>query len=84
MRFFKSHESKEKETLAFLSEREADNLAERVLRCPVCGFKIGAAYSDSTGHIRTKCQKCKHVWVLNLAYFRRQRRRYQKGNCKSE
>lgn len=83
MRFFNSREPTGKEALALLSAREADNLAERVLRCPVCGYKIGVAYSDSAGHIRTKCQKCKHIWVLNLAYFRRQRRRYQKDNCKN-
>ena len=63
--------------------KKRKDLAERALRCPVCGFKIGVAYSDSTGHIRTKCQKCKHIWVLNLAYFRRQRPRYQKGDYKS-
>lgn len=75
MRTLESLKSREKASMALLSEREADSLAERVLRCPVCGYKIGAAYSDSAGHIRTKCQKCKHIWVLNLAYFRRQRRR---------
>lgn len=80
MRMATTIDLKKRKALADRSQKEADNLAERVLRCPVCGFKIGVAYSDSTGHIRTKCQKCKHVWVLNLAYFRRQRRRYQKDN----
>lgn len=80
MRMATTIDLKKRKALADRSQKEADNLAERVLRCPVCGFKIGVAYSDSTGHIRTKCQKCKHIWVLNLAYFRRQRRRYQKDN----
>lgn len=57
------------------SRREAERLIERDLQCPNCGYKIGVAFSDSTGHIKVKCQKCKTVSVLNLAYFRRQRRR---------
>lgn len=60
---------------AALSELETAHLAERVLRCPNCGFRIGMAFSDSAGHIRSKCQRCKTVSVLNLAYFRRQRQR---------
>jgi phage FluMu protein Com len=56
---------------AVLSHREAASLVERDLRCPECGFKVGMAYSDSSGHIKSKCQKCKSVSVLNLAYFRR-------------
>lgn len=56
---------------ASLSAREATHLLERPLYCPECGFKIGAAYSDCAGHVRTKCQKCKTVSILNLAYFRR-------------
>ena len=83
MRMATTFDLKKRKALADRSQREADNLAERALRCPVCGYKIGVAYSDSTGHIRTKCQKCKHIWVLNLAYFRRQRPRYQKGDYKS-
>ena len=58
---------------AALSELESVHLEDQVLFCPHCGFRIGMAFSDSAGHIRSKCQRCKTVSVLNLAYFRRQR-----------
>lgn len=60
---------------AALSERESAHLTERTLCCPHCGYRIGMAFSDSSGHIRTKCQRCKTVSVLNLAYFRRQKKK---------
>lgn len=60
---------------AELSRREAESFVERVLRCPACGYMVGVAYSDSSGHLKLKCQKCKCVSVLNFAYFRRQKRR---------
>lgn len=53
-----------------LSRIEADNLQERDLKCPECGFRIQTLFSDISGHIRVKCPKCKEVNVLNLAYFR--------------
>lgn len=59
---------------ASLSAMEVEKLAERPLYCPECGFKIGSAYSDCTGHMRVKCQKCKTVSILNFAYFRRSHR----------
>ena len=57
-----------------LSRLEAETLQERDIRCPTCGFRIQRAYSDATGHLSVKCQKCKNVHILNLAYFRRIRR----------
>ena len=69
------HVSTELRRKAALSELESTHLTERTLYCPQCGYLIGMAFSDSTGHIRAKCQRCKTVSVLNLAYFRRQRQR---------
>ena len=59
---------------AELSRKEAENYIERALECPECGYMIGMAYSDSSGHLKIKCQKCKTISVLNFAYFRRQKR----------
>ncbi len=58
-----------------LSRVEAEELNERDILCPVCGFRIQRVFSDATGHFRVKCRKCKNVHVLNLAYFRRFKRR---------
>lgn len=54
-----------------LSRYEAESLNERDIRCPVCGFLIQRVYSDATGHLSIKCQKCKNINIINLAYFRR-------------
>lgn len=62
-----------------LSQMEAESFEERQLACPRCGYLMGFAYSDSKGHIKLKCQKCKSISTLNFAYFRRlrgYRRRY--------
>ena len=53
------------------SRIESDSLKERDLLCPHCGFRIQTVYSDATGHLRIKCPKCKRIFILNLAYFRR-------------
>lgn len=57
-----------------LSRMEAEDLQERDLLCPVCGFRIQTLYSDVSGHLRVKCPKCKGIHILNLAYFRRIKR----------
>ena len=57
-----------------LSRVEAESLKERDILCPICGFRIQRVFSDATGHLSVKCQKCKNVHILNLAYFRRIRR----------
>lgn len=53
------------------SRIEAASLKQRDLLCPVCGYRIQRVYSDAVGHLSVKCQKCKSINVLNLAYFRR-------------
>ena len=58
-----------------LSRIEAENLKERDILCPTCGFRIQRVFSDATGHLSVKCQKCKNIHILNLAYFRRVRHR---------
>lgn len=52
------------------SRIEAESLKERDIFCPICGYKIQRVYSDATGHLSVKCQKCKNIHILNLAYFR--------------
>ena len=56
-----------------LSVSESENLSLREIRCPRCNYLIIKVYSDSIGHIRPKCPKCKAEDTLNLAYFRRQK-----------
>lgn len=68
--------SEEMRMKAELSRKEAENLVERELRCPECGYKAGTVFSDCTGHLTIRCRKCKTVSVLNLAYFRRHKRMY--------
>ena len=65
----------DQETAHFLelSSEECAELTEREIRCPYCHYRIGKVFSDSTGHLRVKCQKCKAESILNLAYFRRQK-----------
>lgn len=67
--------SEEARRKAELSRREAEGLVERELKCPECGYKAGTVFSDCTGHLTIRCRKCKTVSVLNLAYFRRHRRK---------
>ena len=55
------------------SAKSSTNLTLRDVRCPRCGYLIIKVYSDTIGHIRPKCPKCKAVDTLDLAYFRRQR-----------
>ena len=64
-----------------LSRVEAESLKERDILCPTCGFRIQRVFSDATGHLSVKCQKCKNVHILNLAYFRRIRRNGYGRNC---
>jgi len=55
------------------SAKGSADLTLRDVRCPRCGYLIIKVYSDTVGHIRPKCPKCKAVDTLDLAYFRRQR-----------
>ena len=65
-----------------LSRVEAESLKERDILCPTCGFRIQRVFSDATGHLSVKCQKCKNVHILNLAYFRRIHRNGYGRNCR--
>lgn len=56
------------------SREEAQRFVERELKCPECGFVVANAFSDACGHFKIKCQKCKKISVLNLAYFCRRKR----------
>lgn len=63
---------------AMLSQQEANEFVERELCCPYCGYMVGIAFSDCTGHLKLKCKKCKRISVLNFAYFCRRRFRRNK------
>ena len=65
-----------------LSRVEAESLKERDILCPTCGFRIQRVFSDATGHLSVKCQKCKNVHILNLAFFRRIRSIGYGRNCR--
>lgn len=49
-----------------LSRVEAESLKERDILCPTCGFRIQRVFSDATGHLSVKCQKCKNVHILSI------------------
>ena len=61
----------EKKMKLTLSLSECENIAHRTLECPFCEFPIAGVFADAVGHFHVKCQKCKAVMVVNLAYFRR-------------
>ena len=48
------------------SRIEAQTLKERDILCPVCGYRIQRVYSDATGHLSVKCQKCKSININEL------------------
>ena len=57
------------------SREEVKQLNGRELKCPVCGFRIEGIYGITSGILQVKCRKCKLEEPLNLAYFRRMKRR---------
>lgn len=63
------------------SKQEAQEFVERELKCPVCDYMIASVFSDASGHFKVKCQKCKTISVLNLAYFCR--RKYKRKQYKT-
>ena len=65
--------SDEKKRHLSISFEECSELEERELNCPYCDYPIDGIFSDASGHLRVKCQKCKANMVVSLAYFRRQR-----------
>ena len=82
MAYYMRTTSEEVRIKAELSRKEAEEYIERELKCPVCNFIVGVAYSDSKGHLKIKCQKCKNISVLNFAYFcrRKYKKRYRLTN----
>lgn len=56
-----------------LCEKEALDLTLREVRCPKCNFVIDKVFSDVSGHFLSKCPKCKAQYIMNFAYFRRQK-----------
>ena len=56
-----------------LCEEEAADLTLREIRCPRCNFVIDKVFSDAKGHFLSKCPKCKAQYIMNFAYFRRQK-----------
>lgn len=62
------------------SREEVKQLNGRELKCPVCGFRIEGIYGITSGILQVKCRKCKLEEPLNLAYFRRMKRRQLPAN----
>ena len=58
-----------------LSAEEASGLDVREFRCPVCNFRIESFFSDISGHLRVKCPKCKGIFTVNVAYFRKRKKK---------
>lgn len=56
-----------------LCEQEALDMSLREIKCPKCNFVITRVYSDASGHFLSKCPKCKSQYIMNYAYFRRQK-----------
>ena len=56
------------------SKLEVSTLTTRDIYCPYCGFRIERVFSDISGHKQVYCKKCKEEYIINLGYFRRQKR----------
>lgn len=56
-----------------LCEQETLDMSLREVKCPKCDFVITRVYSDARGHFLSKCPKCKSQYIMNYAYFRRQK-----------
>ena len=56
-----------------LCEKETLDLSLREIKCPKCDFVITRVFSDASGHFLSKCPKCKAQYVMNYAYFRKQK-----------
>lgn len=51
------------------------NKTSREIRCPYCKRIALVVYADSTGVVRTKCEKCKKEILVDLVSMRRINRR---------
>ena len=56
------------------SKLETTALTMRNIYCPFCGYLVEKVFSDISGHKQVYCKKCKEEYIINLGYFRRQRR----------
>lgn len=57
------------------SKEETEKLTTRNIYCPFCGYLVEKVFSDISGHKQVYCKKCKEEYVINLGYFRSQKRR---------
>ena len=55
------------------SFRDAQELEQHTIRCPICGFLKAYVLGEKKGIVRVKCRKCSFDGPMNLAYFRRRR-----------
>lgn len=65
--------SPEQAYLIHRSRREAERLNQRIVKCPVCGFRMTTVTDNTSGITHLKCQKCRLQGPLNLSYFRTNR-----------
>lgn len=56
------------------SKQEAELLTMRDIHCPYCGYLVDKVCSDISGHKQIYCKKCKQEYLINLGYFRRQKK----------
>ena len=56
-----------------LCKKETAGLSVREIKCPKCNFVIDRVFSDVSGHFISKCPKCKSQYIMNCAYFRKQK-----------
>ena len=57
------------------SRAGAEKLELREIKCPNCGFYLLDVYGRDHHYTQVKCRKCKLEEPLNLAYFRRIKKR---------
>ena len=60
-----------------LLNRSRDSVGDKELRnvkCPRCGFKLMQVYGHADIPVEIRCGKCKYTDIINLAFFRTQRR----------
>lgn len=58
-----------------LSKAEADSCRTRIVRCPICGFKVAKIPVTQQEVFFVRCRKCKFEGALSPAYFRRKKHR---------
>lgn len=64
-RYF-SEETREKEAA---SKQESESMTDRAVRCPHCMVPLFFAYSDTAGHFRVKCTRCRQISWIDLGRF---------------